>query len=211
MATDRTVKCVIIRSTAGVEKKQYPSWADAEYVFRRSGRALERCWCSAITFGWPESKLFTTTNIRFSPERKPLPPRKYSSAAAPVRFPFKAGPSPPPGPEEDNTESIPPLEPIFQAIQPPQRVPPQRVLQPIQPPQKPSVGVPPKLEEKGANAYEVGARVEVWSKGAQAWCPATVDHLEGPMVFVKYRIPTGATMMKGIPYFHSTIRHASIA
>jgi len=139
------------------------------------------------------------------------PPRKYSSAAAPVRFPFKAGPSPPPGPEEDNTESIPPLEPILQAIQPPQRVPPQRVLQPIQPPQKPSVGVPPKLEEKGANAYEVGARVEVWSKGAQAWCPATVDHLEGPMVFVKYRIPTGATMMKGIPYFHSTIRHASIA
>merc|ERR1711924_384453 len=109
------------------------------------------------------------------------PPRKYSSAAAPVRFPFEAGPSPPPGPEEDNTESIPPLEPILQAIQPPQRVPPQRVLQPIQPPQKPSVGVPPKLEEKGA----------------KAWCPATVDHLEGPMVFVKYRIPTGATMMKG--------------
>merc|ERR1719162_1581750 len=39
--------------------------------------------------------------------------------------------------------------------------------------------------------FQPGDHIEVWSKSLNNWCPGVVEYLEGYMVYVKFRAPSG--------------------
>merc|ERR1719446_721479 len=54
--------------------------------------------------------------------------------------------------------------------------------------------------------FHPGDHIEVWSKSLNNWCPGIVEHLEGPMVNVKFRAPNGNYLTKGVPRGHGELR-----
>jgi hypothetical protein len=59
-----------------------------------------------------------------------------------------------------------------------------------------------------AKELKPGDWCEIWSATHSSWCKAKVMRVDGQMVQVKYRNPTGEMMSKGVPYGHAYLRYA---
>jgi hypothetical protein len=56
--------------------------------------------------------------------------------------------------------------------------------------------------------YEVGDKIEVWSRSGNSWRPGHVEAVNGPMVWAHFQTATGQWMKKGIPENNEHVRHA---
>jgi diadenosine tetraphosphatase ApaH/serine/threonine PP2A family protein phosphatase len=54
--------------------------------------------------------------------------------------------------------------------------------------------------------FHVGDEIEVWSKSLNTFCPGVVERLEGPMVHVKFKSPTGEFLTKAVPAGHPELK-----